>query len=175
MDTARPVTQGGIVDRGQGGRVGDEMGVVVAAEPSADGESAELGENIDCRRRLAVIVARQRKVQPGTVARGSKLDAAVDEVQSPRLERGVEGWVGADEDDISGDGGGPGCFCIFEELDLVLLATIGIGNDDGLVLGKIGSGHASPLGVGGDVRCEAGSGEIGLPTGRHGWLVDSPV
>lgn len=85
MDTTGPVTQGGIVERAQSRRVGDQVRVVVASQVPANGDGAEVGQGIDGRRVDRAVVAGQRKVQASAVARGRKPKSVINESQRARL------------------------------------------------------------------------------------------
>jgi hypothetical protein len=82
VDTARPVADAVVIEGFELGGVGDEMRVVVTRKFTPDVKGAELGESVDSRGVPAVIVARQRKVQPCAlgVRSGDEADRVVDQV-----------------------------------------------------------------------------------------------
>lgn len=61
------------------------------------------------------------------------------------------GRVRADDDHLTLDSRRPDILRVFEELDLVYGPAVGIRNDDGLVLGKVGRRVGPPLGIRGNV------------------------
>lgn len=153
VDAAVPVARNVIVQRGHDIGRGHEMGVVQTrvAEITADLEVSDLGQRLDGHLAgVALVVARKREVHARTVlvAERDVADGVLHHGVGARQPEpfGMEGRVGADEDHVPRHGRGPDFFGVVQELDGVETAVAeAVGHDDGLVLGKVGRGHAVPF------------------------------
>lgn len=96
MDRATPARKVAIVQGAESWGRGNNVGIVVAAKLTTDGELSELGESINGRKRCPVIVTGEREVETGELlspcgnARCSKPDAVLDQRRFA-----VERWISA--------------------------------------------------------------------------------
>lgn len=145
MNTARPVTEGCIIEPAQSRGVGDQVSVVVAGQLPANGDSAKVRKSVDGRGGDRVVVARQGKVQSSAVSGGRKLNTIINERKGTGPTRGVEGRIGADEDDVTHDSRPPGRLGRIEEINIVETATGRIRDNDSIVSHEVGCGVAVPF------------------------------
>lgn len=153
MDTAVPVACHAVVQRGHDVGCSHKMGVVQTrvAEVAPDLEVSNLGQRLDSHLAgVALVVAREREVHACAilVAERDVADGVLHHGIGARKPEPlcVEGRVGANEDHVPRHGRGPYLFRIVQELDGVETGVAEtVGDDDGLVFGKVCRGHAVPF------------------------------
>lgn len=163
MGTAGPVAEVAVRDElelsrgvGDGGlRGGHNVGIIITTQAALGDKCAKGRQSVNVGKGLVVVITRKRKVETRLAAgtAGRKLDAVVHEGHSTGARRCMVGRVGTHDDNIALDSRTPGGLGVAQKLDLVEAAAVGVGHDNGLVLGKVGRCHGIPLGLRGDFDC----------------------